>query len=251
MIKSYPKVNLILKVYKRKKTEIKHRIKSLFVLDKSIFDVINIKKSKIFSIKYFLGSKSIQIKNCLIKKSLNYLSEKFGIDVNYEIVVNKSVNLMSGLGGGSSNAANIILYILKHNNIKVSFLDMEDIALNLGSDIPFFISKFNSAIVSNYGDKIEKINLPKISYKVLTNKILVSTKDVFEKMDSDEKYISKVEFKKCLNSLLNKKFNNHYIYNDLQTYIFKVSQKLFKEFNKHKGFNKIICGSGGSILLIK
>ncbi|MDE6477494.1 MAG: hypothetical protein K2L48_04955, partial [Mycoplasmoidaceae bacterium] len=106
-------------------------------------------------------------------------------------------------------------------------------------------------IVTNYGDKIEKINLPKISYKILTNKIFISTKEVFESIDLDKKYVSKVDFKKCLNSLLNKKFSNHYIYNDLQTYIFKVSQKLFKEFNKYNDFNRIICGSGGSILLIK
>lgn len=250
MVKAYSKVNLILKVYKKKQTESKHKIKSLFLLNKTFYDEINIVKSNKLSISYYLESKKTVLKDCLVKKALFYLKNKFQISTNYSIKITKKINIMSGLGGGSSDAASVILYVLKDKKIPISKLNMKEIALQLGSDIPFFLSKTNAAIVSGYGEKVKEIKMPKLNYKVNLTNIKVSTKIVFDALVKDKEYSSKVNFDKCLNSLLNKKFDNHYIYNDLQAYIFKVSNKISKKFNEIKTNNKIICGAGGSILLL-
>lgn len=251
MIKAYSKVNLVLKVYKKKQTEKKHKIKGLFILDKTFYDEINITESKKLSISYYFNSKKIVLKDCLVKKVLFYLKNKFHISTDYSIKINKKINIMSGLGGGSSDAASVILYVLKDKKIPISKLNMKEIALELGSDIPFFLSQANVAIVSGYGETIKKIKISKLNHLINLTNIKVSTKKVFDALSNDKEYSSKVNFDKCLNSLLNKKFDNHYIYNDLQTYIFKVSNKIWKKFNEIKTNNKIICGAGGSILLLK
>ncbi len=250
MIKSYSKINLILKVYPRTNSETKHRIKSLFVLNKNLYDEITIVPSKSNKITYYSDNKKILINNCLIKKAINYLKNNFSISKNYSINVKKNINLMSGLGGGSSNAAEVIKYILKDNKISISKLNLNDIALNLGSDIPFFIVGKSSAIVTNYGDVIEPTKIKKINYKLIETKIEISTKKVFDKLDSDKNYHSQVNFNKCLDSLLKNNFDNHYIYNDLEQYIFKVSRKMNNQFNGVSRKSKIVCGSGGSILLL-
>jgi 4-diphosphocytidyl-2C-methyl-D-erythritol kinase len=52
----------------------------------------------------------------------------------------------------------------------MSRIDFKDIALNLSSDMPFFIKGYHAAIISNYGDKVIKYtkSLPKFSV-ILTN----------------------------------------------------------------------------------
>ena len=55
-----------------------------------------------------------------------------------------------------------LVYIYNGNiidkKIPISKLNMKEIALQLGSDIPFFLSKTNAAIVSGYGEKVKEIN---------------------------------------------------------------------------------------------
>ncbi len=251
-IKSYPKVNLILKIYPKTKQEQKHKIKSLFVLDKSLHDLISIKPSKKDIVVYKYKNKNLMLKDCLIIKSLEYLNNKFKLTKHYFIQVEKCIGLMSGLGGGSSNAAAVIKYVMKNNKISLTELNLKDIALNLGSDIPFFLSSYSSAIVFDYGNEVEKYNLfKKVSYKIYTNNIKISTKKVFAELEKSNLYKSQVNFSKCLDSLLKKTFNNHYVYNDLHPYILKVSsKKLLQNINKLSSKNKIICGSGGTILSI-
>ncbi len=251
-IKSYAKANLILKIYPRNKQEIKHKIKSLFILDKSLFDLISIKPSKKDTVIYKNKNKTFVLNDCLIVKSLKYLKNEFNIAKHYSIKVEKNINIMSGLGGGSSNAATVIKYVMKDNKISLTKLNLKDVALKLGSDIPFFLFSYNSAIVSDYGNKVEKFNSSKkISYKIHTNNIKISTKEVFKQLEKTKPYKSQVNFSKCLDSLLNKTFNNHYVYNDLHPYILKVSdKKLLQNINKISSKNKIICGSGGTILTI-
>ena len=178
IIKSYAKINLFLYVVNKLDTGF-HELNS--VLSRiDLYDEIRIKDNSSFSISYNgpygdqVGSDDNVTKlfNYLIDK--NYLKQK-----SFAIHVVKNIPVGSGLGGGSSNVAEIIKYLIKSDLL--DNLISTEIARDLGSDIEFFIGE-GSALISGRGnvDRRLKINSDKHFLIVFPN-IQNSTKEIFNK----------------------------------------------------------------------
>ena len=178
IIKSYAKINLFLYVVKKLDTGF-HELNS--VLSRiDLYDEIRIKDDSSFSISYNgpygdqVGSDDNVSKlfNYLIDK--NYLKQK-----SFAIHVVKNIPVGSGLGGGSSNVAEIIKYLIRSDLL--DNLISTEIARDLGSDIEFFIGE-GSALISGKGkvDRRLKINSDKHFLIVFPN-IQNSTKEIFNK----------------------------------------------------------------------
>ena len=177
-IKSYAKINLFLNVVNKLDTGF-HELNS--VLSRiDLYDEIRIKDDSSFSISYNgpygdqVGSDDNVTKlfNYLIDK--NYLKQK-----SFAIHVVKNIPVGSGLGGGSSNVAEIIKYLIRSDLL--DNLISTEIARDLGSDIEFFIGE-GSALISGKGnvDRRLKINSDKHFLIVFPN-IQNSTKEIFNK----------------------------------------------------------------------
>ena len=177
-IKSYAKINLFLNVVNKLDTGF-HELNS--VLSRiDLYDEIRIKDDSSFSISYNgpygdqVGSDDNVTKlfNYLIDK--NYLKQK-----SFAIHVVKNIPVGSGLGGGSSNVAEIIKYLIRSDLL--DNLISTEIARDLGSDIEFFIDE-GSALISGKGnvDRRLKINSDKHFLIVFPN-IQNSTKEIFNK----------------------------------------------------------------------
>ena len=69
------------------------------------------------------------------KSLFEFIGEEHAISIELE----KNLPVGSGLGGGSSDAACVIRGLNELLELKLSVRDMENIASNLGADIPFFI----------------------------------------------------------------------------------------------------------------
>ena len=178
IIKSYAKINLFLYVVNKLDTGF-HELNS--VLSRiDLYDEIRIKDDSSFSISYNgpygdqVGSDDNVTKlfNYLIDK--NYLKQK-----SFAIHVVKNIPVGSGLGGGSSNVAEIIKYLIRSDLLDNSI--STEIARDLGSDIEFFIGE-GSALISGKGnvDRRLKINSDKHFLIVFPN-IQNSTKEIFNK----------------------------------------------------------------------
>ena len=178
IIKSYAKINLFLYVVNKLDTGF-HELNS--VLSRiDLYDEIRIKDDSSFSISYNgpygdqVGSDDNVSKlfNYLIDK--NYLKQK-----SFAIHVVKNIPVGSGLGGGSSNVAEIIKYLIRSDLL--DNLISTEIARDLGSDIEFFIGE-GSALISGKGnvDRRLKINSDKHFLIVFPN-IQNSTKEIFNK----------------------------------------------------------------------
>lgn len=230
-IKAYSKINFGLKVFDKKKCiSSKHRINSIFILNKGLFDLIEIHENEKFSITYFLKSKKILIKDCIVKKTIKYFQKKYSIDINMKIIINKNIPIGSGLGGGSSCAASIANFIINKFNIKK--IDYFEIAEKLGSDIPFFISKFDYALVKNIGDKVKKIKMRKFNYYLfIPSNIICDTKQVYQKFDlrNYDAFIENITkiTKKSINAII----DNNIIINSLQQSAFDIYPNLINHFN--------------------
>ena len=116
MIKAYSKINLFLKILKKKNNGLHDIQSSIMLLD--LHDKIRIKNTdKNHDEIKFIGQfkKNINTKNNSITKSLYLLREQGLISKKkkYKIVINKKIPVFAGLGGGTSNAVFLIKYFLK------------------------------------------------------------------------------------------------------------------------------------------
>ena len=177
-IKSYAKINLFLNVVDKLDTGF-HELNS--VLSRiDLYDEIRIKDESSFSISYN-GPFGDQVgSNDHISKLFNYLIDKnYLMQKSFAIHVVKNIPVGSGLGGGSSNVAEIIKYLIRSDLL--DNLISTEIARDLGSDIEFFIGE-GSALISGKGnvDRRLKINSDKHFLIVFPN-IQNSTKEIFNK----------------------------------------------------------------------
>ena len=177
-IKSFAKINLFLNVVDKLDTGF-HELNS--VLSRiDLYDEIRIKDESSFSISYN-GPFGDQVgSNDHISKLFNYLIDKNYLkQKSFAIHVVKNIPVGSGLGGGSSNVAEIIKYLIRSNLLDNS--SSTEIARDLGSDIEFFIDE-GSALISGKGnvDQRLKINSDKHFLIVFPN-VQNSTKEIFNK----------------------------------------------------------------------
>ncbi|MDD2934092.1 MAG: 4-(cytidine 5'-diphospho)-2-C-methyl-D-erythritol kinase [Methylotenera sp.] len=95
-----------------------------------------------------------------------------------EIFVEKKIPMGGGLGGGSSDAATVLLALNRLWHLNLSRAELLKLGLQLGADVPFFIYGSN-AWAEGVGEVLQSINLVDAYYVVLTPDAHVSTAQVF------------------------------------------------------------------------
>ena len=159
--KSYAKINLGLKVL-NKRDDGFHNIESVFI-EINLHDNITFLKSNIFDLQ---SNINIPIKNNTVFKAYNLMYKKYAFKQPFNIILDKNIPLCSGLGGGSSNAACIIKMLNQLNNLHLSNKEMLNIALQIGSDVPFFLRGGIQHVLGR-GDKIKKYDKAKKIHSLL------------------------------------------------------------------------------------
>ncbi len=251
-IKSYCKVNLSLKIIKKLKNGY-HNISSLITFC-DLHDVISISKinrSKdriSFSGKFCKG---IDKKVNTITKVLNLLRKKNLIkNQSFKINIKKNIPHGSGLGGGSSNASNLLNYFNNKMRLKLKKNKMIDLAEKIGFDVPIGLEKKNTFLTGKK-DKILRINEKfNLNLLIVYPNIICSTKKIYSKHRKNnsakyQSYINKKNSKKLIDYLKNEK-------NDLEKIVIKIYPKIGKIINYikiQKGclFSRI-TGSGSACI---
>ncbi|MFT5795693.1 MAG: 4-diphosphocytidyl-2-C-methyl-D-erythritol kinase, partial [Ulvibacter sp.] len=159
--RSFAKINLFLEIT-GKNSKNYHLIDSLMAFI-DIFDIISVEKSSKLELEItgeqnlkFLGNKG---DNILIKTT-NLFAKKYNFTPNINIKLEKNIPIAAGLGGGSANAATLIEILIKLYDLKISKEELEKIALEIGSDVPFCLHK-KIALVSGVGEIIRSISIDK------------------------------------------------------------------------------------------
>lgn len=188
-LSSPAKINIGLEVGPRREDGY-HEIASLMVPLK-LSDKIKVSttKSKELFINCIYGKKSSsqilpQDRENICFKAANIFIEKFNIKSGLIIEITKNVPIGAGLGGGSSNAASVLLGLNNLFELKLTISDLLPIAEKIGSDVPFFL--YNSpAIVEGRGEKVTPVNLSKSIDVILVNPgFQISTSTAYSRLDS-------------------------------------------------------------------
>ncbi len=85
--------------------------------------------------------------------------EEMGIKTGVEIFIRKRIPLAAGLGGGSSNAATVLMGLRDLLGIRITDRELIRWSIALGADVPFFIFK-GPALAEGIGEKLTEIALP-------------------------------------------------------------------------------------------
>lgn len=151
-VKSPAKINFGLNII-NKRADGYHNIETIFY-PINLCDILTLKKSKEFSFNSNL--KEIQNENNLIIKTIYLLEDFIKERINVSIHLQKNIPIGAGLGGGSSNAATTLLAINELFNLHLDDETLFELAIQLGSDVPFFLNPIPSFATSR-GEEIYPI----------------------------------------------------------------------------------------------
>jgi 4-diphosphocytidyl-2-C-methyl-D-erythritol kinase len=90
------------------------------------------------------------------------LDQKLGVNIQLQ----KNIPMGAGLGGGSSNAAYVLMALNEIWQLNFSTYDLANVAVQLGADIPFFLNQ-EAAWVEGIGQKITPIKIPKAYFVIV------------------------------------------------------------------------------------
>jgi 4-diphosphocytidyl-2-C-methyl-D-erythritol kinase len=242
LLNSYSKINLSLRVNSKLKSGL-HEIQSYYCLinlrDKIKIKKIKNKKDEVIFKGPFV--KHIKKSNNSIINLLNLLRKLKLISSYYSLTVIKNIPVFSGLGGGTSNAAFILKFLLKGKITKNVFSKVEKV---IGSDLILFFHK------QGYLENLKTVKVAKKKQKLfflLSNpNIKCSTREIFSNV---VKYSKKTKFSfQKINT--RKKFIKYILTqnNELQSIVEKNYPKvktLLIDINKERGcYFSRMSGSG-------
>lgn len=92
----------------------------------------------------------------LILKAVRAVSNYSGKELKVLIRLKKTIPSRAGLGGGSSDCAQTILALNELFILKLTIAEMEEIAVRLGADVPYFLHG-GLCRVGGIGEKVERI----------------------------------------------------------------------------------------------
>jgi 4-diphosphocytidyl-2-C-methyl-D-erythritol kinase len=95
-----------------------------------------------------------------------------------DIALDKQLPIGAGLGGGSSDAATVLLVLNRLWGLKLPREALMVQATRLGADVPFFVFG-RSALGEGIGERLSALALPPAWYLVLVPPVSVSTREVF------------------------------------------------------------------------
>ncbi len=114
----------------------------------------------------------------LVVRAARLLREHTGTPLGVEIIVEKHLPMGGGLGGGSSDAATVLLALNRLWNLNLPRADLQSLGLKLGADVPVFIYG-ESAFAEGVGECLQPVHLPPAWYVVLVPPVSVSTAEIF------------------------------------------------------------------------
>ena len=102
----------------------------------------------------------------LVLRAARSLQAASGTTRGAHIAIDKRVPAQAGLGGGSSDAATVLLALNRLWALDLSVAQLARIGLALGADVPFFLGGHN-AWVEGIGEKLKAVELPRARFVVV------------------------------------------------------------------------------------
>lgn len=125
-------------------------------------------------------------KRNLAYKAAEAVIKKTGVKKGISIFIEKNIPVSAGLGGGSSDAASVLIGLNRLWKLKFTQDELVNMGKGLGADVPFFIYDVKFGIGRSRGDEIEPLyGIKKGFWHILVNPgVSLSTKSIYGKFDT-------------------------------------------------------------------
>ena len=118
----------------------------------------------------------------LTVRAARLLQQVTGVRRGVRITVDKRLPMGGGLGGGSSDAATVLIALNALWNLGLSEEELIRLGVQLGADVPVFI-KGTAAWAEGVGERLTSLDLPEPWYVILVPPCRVATAKVFAAPD--------------------------------------------------------------------
>lgn len=188
-LKASAKINLVLSI-DGKRDDGYHTIDTV-MQSVSLCDTVSVKTAKDITVK--CNASKIAGQDNIAYKAAQAFFEFTKLEGGANIGITKRIPMAAGLGGGSADAAAVILALDKLYKTELKTEELEKIAIGLGADVPFFITG-GTKRAEGIGDILTDINLLQKGYFILVKEgQKPSTAEMYKKLDESGYEKFKVE----------------------------------------------------------
>lgn len=125
------------------------------------------------------GPAEVPAEQDLVVRAARLLATRTGCQRGVAIAVRKRIPIQGGLGGGSSNAATVLVALNERWGLNLPEDELAQMGLALGADVPVFI-RGRSAWAEGVGEQLTPVDFPETACLVIRPDAAVSTAEVFQ-----------------------------------------------------------------------
>ncbi len=114
----------------------------------------------------------------LVVRAARLLQQQSGSTLGADIRVDKRLPMGGGLGGGSSDAATVLVALNHLWQTNLPLQRLAEMGLQLGADVPVFVHG-HAAWAEGVGEILQSVELPEPWYLVIIPSVEVSTAEIF------------------------------------------------------------------------
>jgi len=196
--KAFAKINLSLDVLG--KLDNGYHEVQMVMQSVSVFDLVTVTKIK-KGIELSTNLPYLPLdNNNLAYRAAEEFFKYTGITEGVSIDISKRIPVGAGLAGGSSNASAVLKAMNKLFGTGLSLKQLCSIGVNIGADVPYCILG-GTRLAEGIGEKLSSLpKMPKCTIVLVKPAFSISTKSVYEKIDSCTDY-SRPDTKKLIKGL--------------------------------------------------
>jgi 4-diphosphocytidyl-2-C-methyl-D-erythritol kinase len=186
-VRAYAKINLTLDVL-GKRTDGYHDLATV-MQTVDLYDTICLSATEDNQVQIECTLSELSNDDNLAARAAHMVRQRLNISQGVLIELHKRIPMAAGLGGGSSDAAAVLLALQRWWQLQLSPTDLLDMASSLGSDVPFFLTG-GLALCEGLGERVTALSSlwPRSMRWLLLLKpaISVSTAAVFRNLPASD-----------------------------------------------------------------
>ncbi len=184
-LKALGKINLGLDVLGRRENgyhDVRMVMQTVYLYDQICIEKMKEPGIEIKTNLYYLPVNE----NNLVYKAAKLLMEEFGIEEGVKIDLEKHIPVAAGMAGGSSDAAAVLFGVNRMFDLGLSREGLMERGVAIGADVPYCVMR-GTVLAEGIGEMLTPLPpMPRCAVLLAKPPVAVSTKLVYEKLDSRE-----------------------------------------------------------------
>ena len=175
MLNAAAKVNLVLEVLGKRDDGYHELVTVMQAVDLS--DRITLEDADLVELRSASPGVPVDGRNLAVKAA-TALRTAAGVTRGVRITLDKRIPVAAGLGGGSTDAAAVLLGLNRLWRLRWPVARLEEVATGLGMDVPFFL-RGGTALATGRGERIEPLRGRSLGVVLVNPRFALSTAEMY------------------------------------------------------------------------